>query len=108
MIGLRSDKNHLGTLFALLFGRAWDQMGQKCQYLAKNANIGPKILILTGGSKIFGTQITEKPPRHLARIVYWSGMGPNGPKMPIFGQKKPILGQFGHLWAKNPNFYVSK
>ena len=28
-------KNHLGTLFTLFFGRAWDQMGQKCRYLAK-------------------------------------------------------------------------
>ena len=62
--------------------------------MTKNAYFGPnlpvlwpKILILTGGSKSFGTHITEKPPRHLARIVYWSGMGPNGPKMPIFGQK---------------------
>ena len=28
-----------------------------------------------------------KPPRHLVRIVFWSGMAPNGPKMPIFGPK---------------------
>ena len=62
--------------------------------MTKNAYFGPnlpvlwpKILILTGGSKSFGTHIKEKPPRHLACIVYWSGMGPNGPKRPIFGQK---------------------
>ena len=24
-----------------------------------------------------GTHVTDKPPRHLVRIVYWSGMGPN-------------------------------
>ena len=29
-------KNHLDTLFALVFGRAWDEMGKKCQYLAQN------------------------------------------------------------------------
>ena len=28
------------------FGGAWDQMGQKCQHLAKNANIWPKMTIL--------------------------------------------------------------
>ena len=28
-------KNHLRTLFALYFGRAWNHLGQNCQYLAK-------------------------------------------------------------------------
>ena len=32
----RYKKKHLGTLSALFFGRAWDQMGQKWQYLAQN------------------------------------------------------------------------
>ena len=50
-----------------------------------------KFLTLAGGSKCFGTHITEKPPRHLVRIVFWSTMGPNGPKMPIFGQKNQLL-----------------
>ena len=50
-------------------------------------NFGPKILILLGRSKSFGTHVTEKPPRHLVRIVFWSGMGRNGPKMPMFGPK---------------------
>ena len=30
---------HLGTMFALFFGQAWDEMGQKCQYLAQNDQI---------------------------------------------------------------------
>ena len=141
----------LSTLFALFFGRAWDEMGQKCQYLtqndqkcifwtkfgvlgpkililreeakvlvptqrknhlgtffasflvshgskwAKNGNIwpkkpnlaiyGPKILIFMGVCKSFGTHITEKPPRELVWMVFWSGIGSNGPKMHIFGQK---------------------
>ena len=75
-------------------GTKWAKNANIWPKMAKNAYFGPnlpvlwpKILILTGGSKSFGTHITEKPPRHLARIVYWSGMGPNGPKMPIFGQK---------------------
>ena len=29
-------KTHLGTLFALFFGRALDERGKKCQYLAQN------------------------------------------------------------------------
>ena len=75
-------------------------MGQKCQYLAKNVSFGlnlavfwPKILILMGVSKSFGAYITGKPPRQLAQIVFWSGIGSNGPKMPIFGQKY-------EFWAK--------
>ena len=40
-----------------------------------------------------GTNVIEKPPRHviLVRIVFRSGMGPNGPKVPLFDQKKPNL-----------------
>ena len=41
-----------------------------------------KILIFTGEIKCFFTHITKNPPRHLLRIVFWSGMGPNGQKMP--------------------------
>ena len=80
-------ENHLGTLFASFFGRPRDQIGQECQYLAKNVSFGPnlaafwlKILIVMGVSKSFGTHITEKPHRQLACIVFWSGMEPNGPK----------------------------
>ena len=63
----------------------WPKMTKNAYFGPNLPVLWPKILILTGGSKSFN--ITEKPPRHLARIVYWSGMGPNGPKMPIFGQK---------------------
>ena len=61
------------------------------------AFFGPKILIFTGGSKRFGN---GRPPRHLVRIVFWPAMRPNGPKMPIFGQKFQFLAKFGCLWAK--------
>ena len=76
--------------------------------MAKNDYLGPKliifgtkILILSGGSKSFGTHVTEKPPRHLVCIVFWSGIGSHGPKMPIFGQ---FWTKFGRFWAKNPFF----
>ena len=63
--------------------------------------LGPKILILMEVSKSFGTHITEEPPRHLVRIVFWLGMGSNGPKITIFGQFKA---KFGRFWAKTPFF----
>ena len=69
-------------------------------FLAKN-------LDFEGKKQIFGRNITEKPPTHLVRIVLWSGVGSNGPKMPIFGQKCQFLAKFGPLLAKNPNFYGS-
>ena len=71
------------------------------------AYFGPKILIFTGGSKSFGTHVTE-PPRHLVRIVFWSGKAPNRLKMPIFGQKCQFSAKFGRFCAKNPNFYGMK
>ena len=52
-------QNHLGNFSDLFFGEALDQMGQKSQYLAKNANFGqnlalfePKIPIVTEESKV--------------------------------------------------------
>ena len=38
--GTNITENHLDNLSALFFGQALDQMGQKCQYLAKKANFG--------------------------------------------------------------------
>ena len=66
----------------------------KMTKMTKNANFGPdlvvlgqKILIFTGESKSFGTHITEKPPTHLVCIVFWLGLGRNGPRMRIIGPK---------------------
>ena len=63
-------------------GQAWHQMDhigwylaqndQKCKFWANLAVSGHKILIFTGKSKRFGTNITEKPPKHLVCIVFWS------------------------------------
>ena len=83
-------------------------MTKNANFLAKFGLFGPKILTLTGGSKSFSTNVTEKPPRHLVRIVYWSATGSNGPKMPIFGQKSEFWAKFGKFRAKNPNFYGRK
>ena len=46
----------------------------------------PKILIFTGVSKKFDTHSRIEPPTHLVRIVFWLGIGSNGPKMPVLGQ----------------------
>ena len=71
-------KTHMGTLFALLFGRAFDKMGKKaniCPKLTKNAYFGPilavfgpKILIFMGVSKSFGTK-TPKPRKGLFYLI---------------------------------------
>ena len=83
----------------------------------KNANFGlnlvvfgQKFLFLLEKLKVF-THITENPPRHLVHIGFWSGIGQNMQKMAIFGPKWPkmqIWTNFGHFWAKKPNFYGSK
>ena len=105
-------KTHLSTLFALFLGRTLHEMGKKYQYLAQNdhncicwTKIGwfwAKNLIFMGANKSFGNHITEKPPRQLVHIVLWSGIGSNGQKMPIFGQKCQFWAKFGRFWAKNP------
>ena len=84
------------TLFALFFGRTLDEMCQICQYLDQDdqkCQFWAKNRYSFRGSKSFGTNVTEKTPTHLVRIVFWSGVGPNEPKMPIFGQKS-------QFWAK--------
>ena len=53
------------------------------------AILGPKIPILTGRSKRFGTYLTEKPPRHLFCIVFGRVLD----QMPTYGQKCQFLGQ---------------
>ena len=62
--GTNITENHFGNLFALFFGQALDQMGQKCRYLAQNPVLGqiwpflgPKCNFLGAGSKNFGTLV---------------------------------------------------
>ena len=54
-----------------ILGQIWSFLGRKSE----------------GKIKRFVTYITKNPPRHLVRIGFWSGMGGNGTKMPIFGPK---------------------
>ena len=61
----KSFGTHIGNLSAFLFGQALDQMGhmpifgQKCQFWAKFGRFWAKNPILAGGSKTFGTLISE-------------------------------------------------
>ena len=63
--GTNITVNYLDNLSALFFGQSLDQMGQKCQYLAKNASFGPNLAVfgpksnfLGAGSKNFGTLLS--------------------------------------------------
>ena len=72
-------ENHLVTLFAWLFGWAWDEMGQKGQCLAKKkptfgqksqllSKFGQKIHCFGGREKNFWYLHIREPMRHLFRV----------------------------------------
>ena len=92
------SENHLGTLFALLFGQAWHQMDQKGQYLAQNdqkciflAKFGRFwgiVLMFWRGSKSFGTHTSENKL---------------GTSLPLVGHST-TTDQKGKYLAKNANF----
>ena len=63
------------------------QIDQKREFWAKIGRFWAKNPFFTGEIKSFVTHITENPPRHLVRIVFWSGIGQNVQKMAIFGPK---------------------
>ena len=78
----------------------WPKMTKNAHFGPNLAVFGPNILIPTGGSKSFGTHVTEKPPRHLVCIIFgrsWDQMGQKcqylaqkanfGPNLAIFVQK---------------------
>ena len=46
----------------------------------------------------FSLKLMENPHRHLIRIVFWSGIGRNGQKMPIFGPKWPKMHILDQFW----------
>ena len=69
------------SIFWAKYGRFWAKFGR---FGAKFGRFWTQSPNFTGGSKSFGTHVMEKPPRDL---VFWPGMGLNGPKMPIFGPK---------------------
>ena len=84
---------------------AWPELTKNASFGPNLVVFGPKILIFMGVSKSFGTNITEKPIRQLVRIVFWSGIISNGPKMPILGPKCQFWAKFGRFWAQNPIFW---
>ena len=56
------------------------------------AVFGPKILIFTGVSKSFSTNIMEKPHKQLVCIDFCSGIRLNGPNLAIFGPNLAVFG----------------
>ena len=42
------------------------------------------------------------PKYTLHTLIVYMGMGPNGPKRPIFDPKCQFLAKLRHFWAKNP------
>ena len=74
--------------------------GQKCQFWAKFGRFWDKIPDFNGRKQKVWYPPNGKPPMHLVCIVFWPAMRPNGPKMPIFGQKFQFWAKFGCLWAK--------
>ena len=74
------------------------QIGQKCQFWAKFGRFWAKILILNGLDPH-----NVKPTQALCSHFIWSGMAPDGPKMPIFGQNDQICifwANFSRFWVK--------
>ena len=100
------------------------QNEQKCQFLAKFGRSWAKILIFTGESKSFGTHLTEKTPRHLARFILLVGLGTKwakiakiwpkmtkntyfGPNLALFGPKILILARAGWIRCRFVDFHIS-
>ena len=63
------------------------QNDQKCQFWAKLGCFWANNPNFYWRKQKFGTHITEKPPRHLVHIGFWSGIGQKVQKMAIFGPK---------------------
>ena len=70
----------------------WPKMTKNAYFGPNLAILGPNILIPTGGSKSFGTHVTEKPPRHLF-ASFLVGHGTKWVKNANIWPKKPNLGQ---------------
>ena len=103
------------SLFALFFLRAWDQMGQKGQYLAKYANFGPNLAVF--GPKIhflewvkFWYPQTREPMRHLFRVENVDRLGSNWSlwtKMCNFDPNIGIFGAKSHLFCFGIAIFVN-
>merc|ERR1711952_171531 len=67
---------------------------QKCRFWTKFGRFWAKNPNFYGSKQKFWYQHNRKPPRQLVRIVFWSGIRSNGPKMPIFGPKCQFWAKF--------------
>ena len=79
----------------------WEEMGQKCQYLAQNdqkCQFWAKFGRFRAEKPYSWYQCNRKTTYAPCSHCFWSGMGPNGPKMPIFGQKSQFWAKFKFLW----------
>ena len=101
-------------LLALFIGRAWDQMGQKCQYLAKKsqfwANLaiyGPKILNFMGVRESFGTHIPENHLDNLFTLFFGWALDQMGQKYVLSQKKHPkFLKRVIFIWKRVQLFPV--
>ena len=103
----------MGTLFALLFGRAFDKMGKKaniCPKLTKNAYFGPilavfgpKILIFMGVSKSFGTNITENHFGNLSALFFGQASDQMGQKCQWYIYPQ-FWNNFNETWWNHPGY----
>ena len=107
MIGQGSDKNDLVLNHNHNHNHrpTGHQMSRQGLYVPKKAYFGPKILIFTGGSKSFGTHVTEKPPWHLVQcsLLAWDQMGQRCQCLALNDHKYIIWAKSGCFWAKIPS-----
>jgi len=87
--------------------------GQKANFGPNLAVFWPSILIFMGVSKSYGTNIAEKTPRQLVRIVFRSALDHLGQKgrylakNASFGPKLAVFGPKIHFWGDGVKHLVS-
>ena len=102
------NENLPRRLVCIFFGREWDKVERKSQYLAKSANFEAKHPIFCKRSKAFCSHISENCLRTSFALDFRSGMGRNGQERPIFGQKYQFLAQIRNLWERGKTFGTNK
>ena len=74
------------------------QNEQKCHFRAKFGLFWAKNPNFYWRNQKFCHPHTENPPRHLVHIGFWSDIGQNVQKMAIFGPKWPKMQIFDQIW----------
>ena len=74
------------------------QKEQKCHFRAKLGLFWAKNPNFYWRNQKFCHPHTENPPRHLVHIGFWSDIGQNVQKMAIFGPKWPKMQIFDQIW----------